>query len=355
MTNTKEQEKPLELSRPKSPEEIYQEGVRKIAPQLRRAVRQMRIPAGAKFFYDALLDDTFMYDFGGNCHGSMTNSLRRLATRYGHNKDTLKNWSDILIAKEVIWVDDSEWPFRNWHISAIVPQPAARANSSQIARAKASAAKERRVSEKPGQSVFAAKNGKSLNVSEEPGQIDPTKPVNLSGDLGQSEPDSRTHRPKNPDNKRPENRTHRPNGSARLSEEYGLQQPESSDSPCGNGRNRPSTNTLPAGKGAALETSPDVSTQKGEFKSVQRVSALKKPLKGESAFFDRLGEVLGRYDPKWAKEELTQSGPWWRMKFREDADKMMRVLADVENRIKEGHAFERNPAAYAVDNWKRFA
>ena len=68
-----------------------------------------------------------------------------------------------------------------------------------------------------------------------------------------------------------------------------------------------------------------------------------------------VGLVMERYSPKFARQELTNSGAWWRKMFRTDPDKITRVLAEVERMIKEGETFTNNPGATAVDLWQRFA
>ena len=66
-------------------------------------------------------------------------------------------------------------------------------------------------------------------------------------------------------------------------------------------------------------------------------------------------EVLSAWSPKGAKQELTNSGAWWRLKYREDSDKACRVLAEIKRMITESVPFTVNPGACAVDLWKRFA
>jgi hypothetical protein len=119
-----------------TPDEVFQETVRESAPKLRRAVRSMKIPAGAKFLFDAILDDTFMYDFGGDTRGSMIASAKDLAARYGHDDETIKRWASVLIDCGVLHVTKS-WPDQEWYITAIRKDPASRANMRQRARARA--------------------------------------------------------------------------------------------------------------------------------------------------------------------------------------------------------------------------
>ena len=51
--------------------------------------------------------------------------------------------------------------------------------------------------------------------------------------------------------------------------------------------------------------------------------------------------------PKTAKAELVNWGGWWRNRFREDADKARRVLAEINSMIKE-HRILENPGAAAA-------
>jgi hypothetical protein len=54
-----------------------------------------------------------------------------------------------------------------------------------------------------------------------------------------------------------------------------------------------------------------------------------------------------------AKSELSNSGGWWRIAFRADADLMRRVLAETLRAAKE-HEIKETPGQYAVDIWKRW-
>lgn len=86
--------------------------------------------------------------------------------------------------------------------------------------------------------------------------------------------------------------------------------------------------------------------------SVQRGHAFKKG--GENGYLLHVLEVLSARSPREAKLELTNSGAWWRLKYREDADKAYRVLAEIKRMITESVPFTNNPGACAVDLWSRF-
>ncbi len=65
-----------------------------------------------------------------------------------------------------------------------------------------------------------------------------------------------------------------------------------------------------------------------------------------------LKETLDQFDPAQAKTELDGWGGWWRNRFRENADKARRVLADIRTMITEAR-IKRSPGAAASDLWAR--
>jgi len=60
------------------------------------------------------------------------------------------------------------------------------------------------------------------------------------------------------------------------------------------------------------------------------------------------------HNPDFAELELKHSGGFWRNRFRQDADKIRRILAEVGKMIKEGEPFSENPGATAADLWERW-
>ena len=146
-------QKAFVLERPKTAEEIAQESTRKIAPEIRRAVRSMKIPAAAKFLFDAILDDTFMFDFGGDGRGTLLASIHDLAIRYRHDKDSIVKWAGILRDKEVLWFHKC-WPWFEWRVTAICPAPQSKASSIQKIKARASAKRTQSKAESIGNLFF---------------------------------------------------------------------------------------------------------------------------------------------------------------------------------------------------------
>ncbi len=65
-----------------------------------------------------------------------------------------------------------------------------------------------------------------------------------------------------------------------------------------------------------------------------------------------LNRMLLAFDPATAQDELNNWGGWWRNRFRENADKATRVLADVATLVKE-HRIKVSPGAAAHDLWRR--
>lgn len=88
--------------------------------------------------------------------------------------------------------------------------------------------------------------------------------------------------------------------------------------------------------------------------NVIRANALAKG-SGEPEFFAYVAKVMAKHSPKFAEEELTGSGGWWRTKCRQDKAKAIRVLDEIARMIKERETFSKNPGATAVDLWGRFA
>src|SRR5258707_5982796 len=102
--------KGFELDPVKGPEEVEREYVRDIAPKIRRHVREdPYLSGGAKFFFYALLDDSFMHTLGGNGRGKLFATVKELARRYKHDRKTIVAWRDELEPRRWIWVRD-EWP-----------------------------------------------------------------------------------------------------------------------------------------------------------------------------------------------------------------------------------------------------
>jgi hypothetical protein len=75
---------------------------------------------------------------------------------------------------------------------------------------------------------------------------------------------------------------------------------------------------------------------------------------GEKGFLAQVAFVIARWSPQEAEKELLEWGGWWTNRFREDADKVRRVLAEVESMIRESR-IKVTPGKAAQDLWKRFA
>jgi len=196
--------KPFTLAPIKSPEEIALEGTRKMAPEIRGAVRGLRIAAGAKFFFDALLDLSFLHCYGGSGRGKIFISTKDLSRLTRHNKDTITNWKEILEEERLIWVRES-WPKSEWRICALCPPPVSAHNGSEADYIRGKAASHD-TGEQSGNLPLGAENGQnavfgpnsapssdtkrktSACPSEEPGQsvrrIPPDRPKNPDGKAG---------------------------------------------------------------------------------------------------------------------------------------------------------------------------
>lgn len=346
--------KAFESVPPKSAEEIALETTRKIAPEIRRGVRSMKIPAQAKFLFDAILDDTFMFEFGGDGHGRLIASVRDLAKRYRHDKDSIIKWATVLRDKEVLWFERC-WPFQEWRVTALCAAPDHRASMIQKIKARASARRHQaNKAEGIGVADFSSKNGQSPSKSEGVGVSDGQKPPNKAEGIGASVGRYRSNAPKGSDTNRGKVRSNAPKGSDVSSDTSRSNAPKEGDKDSELEGALAQLHAAITGKKSSGEKSPDVRQESLEpVRNVQRHNAFKKG--GENAFLVRVAEVMTRYSPKFAANELKNSGAWWRMKFRQDEDKACRVLAETERAIKEGETFSENPGAYAVDLWKRFA
>ena len=72
----------------------------------------------------------------------------------------------------------------------------------------------------------------------------------------------------------------------------------------------------------------------------------------EKEFLAQVLEMFNAWNPGSADNQLTNWGGWWRNRFRQDAGKAQRVLADVRLLVKEGRILQ-DPGAAAHDLWKR--
>jgi len=315
----------------------------------------MRIPAPAKFLFDAILDDTFMYDFGGDGKGSMIASAKDLAIRYGHDDESIKRWAQILVNCGVIHVTKS-WPDQEWYISAVRPSPISKANMRQRARARAAGLRDPDNSVTVGFANADGKNSLFLGKSGSPRIGNPTDPNPISAGAGSEIRQDRILNPKVSDLSGPQIRSLRkgnPTGSETFSEGVGNRPPKEPETFSEGVGFVGSKSPVDKGATTVLETSPDVGDVQNPLNVQRRANAFKKG--GENNFLNHVGEVMSGYDSKFAKSELKNSGAWWRMKFRSDPDKACRVLAEIKRMITEGVAFQENPGAAAVDLWKRFS
>jgi hypothetical protein len=113
------------LAQPKSPDEIAQDEVRKMAPRIRRECsRDPRLlrHVGAKWLFCQLTDDSFLNYCGGDGFGKIFTTLRELQKRYGHDSATLSEWLDKLIETGWVWVKKG-WPVWCMGITSICRQP----------------------------------------------------------------------------------------------------------------------------------------------------------------------------------------------------------------------------------------
>ena len=96
--------------------------------------------------------------------------------------------------------------------------------------------------------------------------------------------------------------------------------------------------------------------------SSKRLTAEESPLSGsppwqgsseEQKFLGDLARTLADWDARQSSLELANWGGWWRNRFREDATKAWRILAEVRSMITE-QRIRKNAGACAKDLWERF-
>jgi hypothetical protein len=366
-------EKPFILAPVKSPEQVALENNKKIAPQIRRAVRGMRMRMQAKFLFDAILDDTFMYDFGGNGHGCMWASIKELAKRYHHDEDSIKKWSSVLIDKEVLWCSRT-WPWAEWRITAICPAPDVRASKAQQAKARASAKKlSGDPTEGVGSDFFLPKNAKSPSKTDGIGSQQPKGSDRETEGIGSQNRRDRIAKPKVSVQNGGQDRFHDPKGSVSRSDTSRLPDPKGSDPKTDAIGSGPQFQPVKTGRSALLETSPELETLEKEdplscltaepagatvapevnpFSGSTALTLRKKS--GERGFLMELTKAFAAFDPKKAELEMVNWGGWWRNRFRENPGKCWRVVAEIVEMVKDGKV-QSNPGAAAKDLWERFA
>jgi len=123
-----------------------------------------------------------------------------------------------------------------------------------------------------------------------------------------------------------------------------------------------SRSQLRAGAEASFRHKGDSETSKrGSETSFKRSTGLNAARAGggprkaspENVFLLDVGAMLERWKKGSSKAELSGSGAWWRLAFRQDPDLMQRVLADTLCAVKEGRVKE-TPGKMAADTWRRW-
>lgn len=175
-------EKPFVLARPETPEEQRRKELLKLVPKFRRATSSLKMLAQAKWLYNQLTDDSFLTDFGGDSFGTIYTSIKDIAGRYRHDRDSISKWLALLERKEVVWL---EWahPFCLIHITAIVPRPQERATMLQRMRARAGSARFSRA-EGVGTPFFKPSSGEPALNAEENRTISGNVPARRAEGIG---------------------------------------------------------------------------------------------------------------------------------------------------------------------------
>lgn len=224
--------KPFELAPVKTPEQIAAEATRKIAPEIRRGVHFSRLPAPVKFFFDALLDLSFMHCYGGSGRGKIFITERDLSRLLRHDKDSIAKWRDRLIRERLIWIRKG-WPKNEWRICALCPAPETEVRFTEYdnirGRAAALEPVKGTVRDLPP-SPFLPKNGQPPSVSEETGGADGKGAASLSDNFRQTVRELPTDCPTSSDTERGRTRTQCPTTSDKVGEDTPPHCPTPSDS-----------------------------------------------------------------------------------------------------------------------------
>jgi len=347
--------KVFELAPVKGPEEAELEYIREFAPKLRRKIREDEaLSGGAKFFYMALLDDSFMWKFGGNGRGQLWVTVQDLAERYKHDRKTIEAWREELCARRWVYYR-RDWPFPEWRITNLCPAPETRNETAAAqmslgrAASEEAAARDGKVSRTPENGHFPSQvpdngngDGKDRKCNWEKTEVqspifpsatsDPS-PVSVgespscTSDLSQS----RCHT----------------SGSA-ISD---LSQSDKESLP-----SEPPSRPTPARAKPALENTPGAVGIGAVGK--QSLKRLGNRVKDEAAkrsnrrqrgdaeeFLAKVAEVCGQ------REVDDNKGLWW-TNLHADPNLAWEVIHDTANAKQEGR-IKKTAARHAMDYWKR--
>jgi hypothetical protein len=345
-------ESPFTLAPKKSPEEIAREKMRRAMPEIRRAVNELRIIAQAKWLFGTISDDSFMFEFGGDGFGTLVTTIKDLACRYKHNRDSVSKWLQTLVAEQVIWCE-VEGNALIIHISALVPPPSHKASALQRMKARAMAARRERA-EDTGTPVFLPSKGQSARETEEISTSCRDVPARDAEDTGtgcRQLPQGLPTTSARNGGYLPQPLPTPPPSHAETCPQ-GL--PTTSASPAEVSSTMQVQSSMATPRKSRLETTPGEYGEKENSLSVHKGFNALKRKGGEKSFLAEVAETMEQWSPAKEKKEMANYGGWWRNRYREDSNKAWRVIGELRSMVNE-HRITKDPGRCAMDLWKRFA
>jgi len=347
---------PFVLAKPKTPEEIRREAVLKTIPKLRHECSKSRVLSlGAKWLFDKLTDLSFI-PYCGDQNGTIYVTIRDLHRMFGHDRSAFKNWRDELIAASWIWHREL-WPKPQWGISGVAIQPELFQPHMEAGRqivnggGQLAGAPDEELKRGGGgvQTSQSRQNAENAISGQNGGADQPDWRVLAASVAGQTSQSGGSGPPA---------WQARPASLEGVSRPEGVSEPASlADGTSQTGLENPST--LADGTSHINRSSPV--EREGE-EDLKRSTGLTPPKGGgrgprkanpENLFLLEVVDVFERWQPGTSRAELSQSGAWWRLAYRQDPELMRRVLAEVLCAVKEGRIGE-TPGQMAVDTWKRW-
>jgi len=349
-------------------EEARDNVIRKIAPQIRRDVRNdTRVSPGAAFFFYCLLDDCFWHQVGGHGTGRIYASLKDLADRYHHHKDTVARWRDELINCEWLYCRD-EWPLTEWRLTPLMPAPE---NSPHQRAVQMSLGRAASVDEQSRKLPLSPSNGEKPNVSASPaassGRAKPQLAARAALSYGSQSRKLRLGRPKLKAGKAGKLRPTGPKLQADPAVQPGRPDPQVQADPALSCGPSPSFDAGPLERNGCREKSPGV-TSIGELETVHKagtrvgaglvtraIAATQKETDSRQGTpsIGNVRDFLTVAEATFGCAEMKRNGGLWVTLFREDRNYLIRCLLETRVVKRETPELLKTTwAAYCMDLWK---
>jgi hypothetical protein len=101
----------------------------------------------------------------------------------------------------------------------------------------------------------------------------------------------------------------------------------------------------------SVQRGPGAPSDNGKTPAKSPLNALER--EKEKDFLQQVEKTLGQWNTNWARDEMANSGAWWRLRYREKRELIYSVLGEVGCMITEGR-IQGNPGSCAVDLWQRW-